>query len=215
MTDKHLRHQLLAMRAEDLRIRQELMASGELGDSYAPRMEEVHGRNAARLRELIGVYGWPAEDVAGKDGSEAAWLVAQQAIGEPEFQRESLRLLRACAAEGRVPVWQAAYLEDRIAMYEGRPQRYGTQWLDDAADGRARPWRLEEPMHVNELRAEVGLEPMRPIPERGRELSPDHRQQIEDNQRWWEEWLASRGWPRSRSKAATQAPRTLTSGGET
>ena len=30
----------------------------------------------------------------------------------------------------------AAYLEDRIAMYERRPQRFGTQWLDDTRDGR-------------------------------------------------------------------------------
>jgi hypothetical protein len=34
-------------------------------------MEAVHRRNAARLRELIALHGWPAEDIAGKDGAEA------------------------------------------------------------------------------------------------------------------------------------------------
>ena len=120
----------------------------------------------------------------------------QHAIGEPEFQREALQLLRACAASGRAPAWHAAYLEDRIAMYEGRPQRYGTQWLDDPVDGRLRPWDLEDPQRVNELRAGVGLEPMRPIPDRGSELPAEKRQQIEENHRWWQQWLAGAGWRR-------------------
>jgi hypothetical protein len=36
------------------------------------KMEAVHIGNAARLRELIAVHGWPDESLAGKDGAEAA-----------------------------------------------------------------------------------------------------------------------------------------------
>jgi len=192
--DDGLRRELLEMRAEDTRVRQELLESGELGGSYVPRMEDVHTRNAARLRELIAVYGWPGEDIAGKDGAEAAWLIAQHAIGEPDFQRETLGLLQACAMAKRVPLWHAAFLEDRIAMYEGRPQRYGTQWMDDPVDGRIRPWKLAEPHRVNQLRAEVGLGPLHPDPEPGPELGLEQRRKIEENQRWWEDWLRSKGW---------------------
>lgn len=196
MVDEALRAELLAMRAEDLRVRQELIDVNELGGSYVPRMEAVHIKNAARLRELIALHGWPAEDLVGQDGAEAAWLVAQHAVGEPDFQRQALHYLRDCAAQGRVPPWHAAYLEDRIAMYEGRPQRYGTQWLDDPSDGRARPWKLADPDRVNELRALVGLKPLQPIPERGPELSPQEQQAILENQRWWEQWLVRKGWRR-------------------
>src|SRR6478735_4075008 len=45
----------------------------------------------------------------------------------------------------------------------GRPQHYGTQWLEDPIDGRIRPWKLAGPERVNELRAEAGLEPMHPF----------------------------------------------------
>ena len=83
MVNEQLRQDLLAMRAEDGNVRQELVDSGELGGPSVPRMEEVHRKNAARLRELIALYGWPAEDIAGQDGAEAAWLIAQHAIGEP------------------------------------------------------------------------------------------------------------------------------------
>src|ERR1700728_404343 len=87
MVDDELRRELITMREEDSRVRAELMAANELGGAYVPRMEEVHTRNAARLRELIERHGWPAEDIAGKDGAEAAWIIVQHAIGEPEFQR--------------------------------------------------------------------------------------------------------------------------------
>jgi hypothetical protein len=105
-----------------------------------------------------------------------------------------LKLLLACAEEGRTSARHAAYLEDRIAMYEGRPQRFGTQWIDDSRDGRARPWKLAEPNRVNELRAEAGLGPLHPIPEPGPELRPEKQKEMEDNRRWWEDCLASKGW---------------------
>jgi hypothetical protein len=194
MIDEGLRQELVAMRAEDLRVRAELVASGELGGPYVPRMEAVHRKNVARLRELIAQHGWPAADIAGDDGAEAAWLIAQHAIGEPEFQRDVLRRLLDCAAEGRVPRWHAAYLEDRIALHEGRPQRFGSQWIDDPIDGRARPWQIADPARVDELRAGVGLGPLPTVPERGPELPPDERQRREADHQWWLEWLASRGW---------------------
>jgi hypothetical protein len=191
---EELRQELLALRAEDHRVRQELIDAGELGGPYVPRMEGVHRKNAARLRELIAQYGWPAEDIAGRDGAEAAWLIAQHAVGEPDFQRRALALVGACVAEARVPAWHAAYLEDRVALHEGRPQRYGTQWWQDPADGRHRPWTLADADRVNDLRGAVGLGPMPPTPELGPALRPKEREEIERNNRWWQEWLISRGW---------------------
>ena len=116
MINDALRQELQAMRDEDLRVRAELVASGDLEGEYVPQMEGVHKRHASRLRELIDRHGWPSEDIAGKGGSEAAWRIAQHAIGEPEFQRQVLKMLHASMARGQVPPWQAAYLEDRIAM---------------------------------------------------------------------------------------------------
>ena len=184
------------MRAEDVRIRKGCWNPASWGARMFRKMEAVHIRNAARLRELIAVHGWPDEAIAGKEGAEAAWLIVQHAIGEPEFQQEMLRLLRACANAKRVPLWQAAYLEDRIAMYEARPQRYGTQWLDDPLDGRIRPWTLAEPDRVNELRTTVGLGPLHAIPEPGPELPLGEQRKIVENQQWWEHWLTSKGWRR-------------------
>lgn len=192
-----LRSELLAMRAEDSRVRQYLLDSGALGGAYVPQMEAVHVRNASRLRELIAVHGWPDEHIAGRDGAEAAWLIVQHAIGEPEFQRAMLEVLRACAAHNRVPFWHVAYLEDRIAMLEGRPQQYGTQWIDDPVDGRIRPWKLADPIRVNELRRTAGIGPLPEIPGPGPRLPLEERRKIEENQQWWTDWLTSKGWRRA------------------
>ena len=197
MHNEELSRELIAMRDEDMRVRSELVAANELGGAYVPRMEAVHIRNAARLRELIERYGWPAEDIAGKDGAEAAWLIAQHAIGEPEFQRRALLLIQECAAELRVPAWHAAYLEDRVALHEGRPQRFGTQWVDDPHDGRIRPWTLADPEGVNDLRAAVGLSGLHPIPEPGPDLPADRQEEARENIHWWKTWLLSKGWPAS------------------
>jgi hypothetical protein len=194
MTDESLRAELLAMRSEDLRVRQELVDADELGGHYVPRMEEVHRRNALRLAKIISAHGWPGEDLVGTDGAEAAWLIAQHAIGHPELQHHALLLLQDAAERGRVPKWHSAYLEDRIAMHEHRPQRFGTQWLDDPRDGRIRPWALAEPERIDELRASVGLQPLRPIPEPGPGLPHEEQQAILENQRWWEDWLSKAGW---------------------
>jgi len=191
MVNLALRQELVAMKQEDLRVRKELADAGELGGPYVPRMEAVHVRNAARLRELIAEHGWPTEEIAGKDGAEAAWFITQHAIGEPDFQRSVLNLQ---AAAGKVPDWHAAYLEDRIAMQEGRPQRFGSQWMDDPRDGLIRPWKLADPENVNSLRASVGLDPLRAIPKPGPELSDEEQRRLRENQRCWEEWLASKGW---------------------
>ena len=194
MLKEELCAELIALREQDLRVRKELLDAGLLGGTYVTRMEAVHVKNAQRLRQIIAEYGWPAEDIAGKDGAEAAWMIAQHAVGEPDFQREVLHLVQDCAAAGRVPGWHAAYLEDRIALHEGRPQRYGSQWIDDPHDGRVRPWTLADPDRVNELRASVGLNPLSPIPERGPALPEEQQRAIQANAQWCRDWLESKGW---------------------
>ena len=114
--DEALREELTAMRAEDLRVRDELLRSGELGQGYAPRMEAVHRRNASRLQEIIAQHGWPDIELVGSDGAMAAWFIAQHAIGDPDFQRQALTLVQEKVKQGRATAAQEAYLFDRIAI---------------------------------------------------------------------------------------------------
>jgi hypothetical protein len=192
LVNEALRAELVAMRAEDLRVREELLGSGQLGNGYSPTMEAVHRRNAQRLREIIAEYGWPDTELAGSDGTLAAWFIAQHAIGEPDFQRYALALIEEKVKHGEVPPAQEAYLSDRVAMYEGRPQRYGTQSLP-CSDGQYRRWTTEDPEHLNERRAAVGLPPVEDDPPET-EPTPEARAEYEGWLKGYEDWLQRSGW---------------------
>lgn len=66
-----VRDPLLALVREDEKVRAELAADGALFQGYHPRMREVHERNAAVLREIIDMHGWPGFALAGPDGAAA------------------------------------------------------------------------------------------------------------------------------------------------
>lgn len=187
-----LREALLALQRRDLEVRAALAADGCLYDGYHPQMEEVHRENAAALRRLIAEFGWPHEAIAGKDGAEAAWLVAQHAISEPAFQRACRDLLATEAQLGRVPRWHHAYLEDRINVSEGKPQRFGTQ-IDLTPDGPV-VCEVAEPHRLDERRKEVGLTPIR---ERVKAMKGDPRPSVEQFQARKaaeREWRVKVGW---------------------
>ena len=190
--NEKLRDELVAMRAEDLRVRDELMNSGELGKGYVPRMRQLHERNAARLRELIAEHGWPDTDSAGTEGTLAAWFIAQHAVGEPDFQREALRLIREKLRLGKVPAAQEAYLSDRIALHEGRPQRFGTQSVP-CPDGNYRRWKTEDPEGLNERRVRAGMQPVADDPPET-EPTPASLAEYQDWLRDFEQWLRESGW---------------------
>jgi hypothetical protein len=154
-----LRRHLLQMLDEDRRVRARLADSGELFQGYAPEMADVHRRNAQELQAIIERVGWPSSTLVGEDGAHAAWVILQHAIGFPELQRRSLRLLEEAAARGKADRAHVAHLEDRICFFERRPQRYGTQF-DWDPQGQMSPWLLEDPEHVDDHRRAVGLGPL-------------------------------------------------------
>ncbi|MXX68609.1 MAG: hypothetical protein F4Y74_06580 [Gemmatimonadales bacterium] len=193
-----LRDELLEMARRDRQVRAELVASGELFDvGYEPRMARVHERNARRLRRIIESVGWPGTDLVGLDGAEAAWLILQHAIAEPDLQRHALPLLQAAAREGTASPGQAAMLEDRIRFFEGRPQRYGTQF-DWDAEGNLSPGDVEEPQRLDERRRATELPSLAEQMEEARTRATSEGDQppadYEAYAKARDEWAASVGW---------------------
>ena len=198
--DENLRQELLAMLAEDLSVREELAVDGSLFEGYHPRMEAVHRKNAARLAEFIGRYEWPGRSLVGDDGAEAAWMIVQHAISEPDLQRKALALIQEAVARGEAQAWQAAMLEDRIRGFEGKLQIYGTQFdWDDGREMSPYPG-IEDPEQVDERRRQVGLEPLADAIKRRRAAIAQSNEKPPRNIAEWrrreEEWAQSVGWRR-------------------
>jgi hypothetical protein len=192
-----IRLELLAMVQEDRRVRAELTADGTLFGGYHARMHEVHDRHAARLARILDDHGWPVESRAGADGAEAAWLIVQHAIACPALQRRALGEMIAAAGRGEVPPWQPAMLEDRIRVFEGRPQRYGTQ-LDWDADGQLSPLPIEVPASLDERRKSVGLGPLEEAVAARRQAATQGNERPPADwgtrQREMQAWLREVGW---------------------
>jgi uncharacterized protein DUF6624 len=168
--NQSVRDVLIAMDSRDQAVRAQLAADGSLFEGYHPRMAEVHRANAARLREIIAQFGWPGHGLVGEEGAHAAWRIAQHAIGEPGFMRQCRDLLERAAAAADVPHWQFAFIDDRIRVFEGRPQRYGTQ-LRGGPNG-LEPCPLEDAARVEGLRRELGLPSLAEIVSRARANAP-------------------------------------------
>lgn len=189
-----LREKLLAMRAEDGRVRGELAESGELFDGYHPAMERVHLKNARELERLVDEHGgWLGKSIVGANGADAAWLIVQHAISLPEFSRRCLKLIEKAVAEREAEPYRAAYLRDRIIFFENRPQRYGTQ-SDWNADGLMEVWTLEDSEKVNEHRRAVGLEPLESMTWENAETRENKPKDYTKRQSEFDAWATRVGW---------------------
>ncbi|MFB8085903.1 DUF6624 domain-containing protein [Streptomyces sp. NPDC055992] len=115
-------------------------------------------RHGDRLGEIMDEYGWPTAELVGEEAARAAWLIAQHSDRQLDVQRRALHLMRQAVSAGSASPRELAFLRDRTLVNEGHKQVYGTQ-IAGMKDGAPIPWPCEEPERVNDLRAEVGIEP--------------------------------------------------------
>lgn len=164
--NEELRTELLRMAEEDRRIREELLYSGQLPKkNYSPVMRRVHERNNARIKEIIEQFGWTGRNLVDEDGGEAAWIIVQHAVLEPDFQKRCVPLLEYAVAAGEAPLWQLAYLKDRVLKANGEPQLYGTQY-ESGENGKSVPYKIHDEANVDARRREAGLPTMEENTER-------------------------------------------------
>ncbi len=121
-------------------------------------ISDVDAYDTAQLKRLLRVYDWFTIDEFGPTADESGWLLVQHADLDPAFQKEVLARLARLYVSGRTSRSNYAFLYDRVAVAEGRAQRYGTQGA--CAKGRWTPDASEDPGLLDERRAAMGLEPI-------------------------------------------------------
>jgi hypothetical protein len=147
---------------KDHSMRETLLRKGILNDTYHPEMEKVHIENARKLAALIEKMGFPVLSNAGEKGVRHSWLIIHHAISLPDFMRECLLQMRLAGAQNDYPLELLAYIEDRVAYFEGRPQLYGTSvdWID----GEWRRTPIEDISKLDLRRKSLGLPPIAQVP---------------------------------------------------
>lgn len=155
---------LRQMKAEDQLPREALMSlpsgewTGPVGKRIGDMMAANDRANTAELKGLLTQHGWPRRDELGEEADDAAWLIVQHADQDLPFQKRVLALLDAARRDGGTKPEHYAYLSDRVAVSEKRPQLYGTQGRCLRA-GLWEPDPVAEPEALDERRRELGMGP--------------------------------------------------------
>lgn len=131
---------------------------GRVKYSDVPRIFQqidiVDRTNTSKLAALVKACGWPKRSVLGEKATGDAWLLAQHA--EPQAQRQFLPFVEAAVRAREASPVHLAYLADRVAVHEARPQEYGTQ-LHQAGSCKFKFSQLDNPARVDERRQAIGL----------------------------------------------------------
>ena len=145
--NKKLHDQLIGMLKRDQRERM----GGALGEGDEARTE--------RLKKILDKHGWPTYGLVGEDGEDAAWAIAQHSDHDLAFQKKALELLRVAVAVDQASPGNLAYLTDRVAVAQGKPQSYGTQ-VGCGPNGPAPATPIRDKANVEERRKAAGLDPL-------------------------------------------------------
>ncbi|HEY1195038.1 DUF6624 domain-containing protein [Flavobacterium sp.] len=156
MDNKTISKRIIELKNTDLELRAKLIESKKLSEGYNEEMEKLHLQNAAILEEIINSIGYPTIDKVGKEASEAAWLIIQHSIALPHFMKKCADQLQNAVDQKKADPINLAYLNDRIAVLEEKPQLYGTQF-DWDENGDLSPNLFDDLQMVNQRRKSVGL----------------------------------------------------------
>lgn len=164
-------HELDTVRTDDQKYRQrmmELIQSGVKMDSawisknqsFIIGMKGMKAQDSidlVKVEAIINKYGWLGTDVVGEEGNTTLFLVIQHS--GLKVQEKYLPMMKEAAKNGKADPADLALLEDRVEMYNGRPQIYGSQ-LKAGTDGKYFIYTIIDEKNIDKRRAEVGLMPL-------------------------------------------------------
>ena len=117
--------------------------------------------NIQQVSKIINEFGYPGKSIVGKPTNTVAWSVIQHSKRIEEY----FPLIKKAGIENELPMTLVAMMEDRMLMYQGLPQKYGTQASGhEIKDPKTNEiiwesfiWPIESPSSVNQLRKEIGF----------------------------------------------------------
>jgi len=163
--DKPLQTQLLQILETDQKYRRLIdsvyksygMESGQMKEFW----QIIHKQDSINLvgvKAILDKQGWVGPQKIGTQANQALFLVIQHS--DQTTQEKYLPMMREAAKKGDAQPSDLALLEDRVALEQGRKQRYGSQIGTDEATGKPYVLPLEDPANVDKRRATVGLPPL-------------------------------------------------------
>lgn len=156
--NKPLRSKLKNMMKKDQEIRYKYLnarkavpSDTNLINTLAKEMAKIDRMNVKEVCKILDSCGWVGKEQIG-DACNALWIIIQHS--NLNIQKKYLPFIREATKKGDISHSQLAMLEDRINVWSGLPQKYGSQIIK----GNIAP--LLDTLKVDEWRKEVGLPPL-------------------------------------------------------
>lgn len=116
-------------------------------------IKALGAENVSALVSMVPTEGWFSNKTYGQQAATGAFLVVQHA--DTPLQKRFLPAIEAMAQRNEALWSEYALMYDRIAVAEGRLQRYGTQM--HCVAGKMTPQPTEEPDQLEVRRAPMGF----------------------------------------------------------
>ncbi|MEM8682155.1 MAG: DUF6624 domain-containing protein [Pseudomonadota bacterium] len=120
----------------------------------------IDAESGVFIKQALESYDWIDIKRFGEAASNQAWLLAQHADTDVAFQADALDRMAAYLDSGGVSKRNYAYLWDRVAVNQGRLQRYGTQPESGCVDGQLTLKPSEDPDNLDARRQAMGMGPV-------------------------------------------------------
>ncbi len=162
LTLEQIAAELTAMRNLDQELVRE-STGAPLPPAEVNRIRAIDRAHAARLSEIVDHIGWPTRELVGIEAAQGAFVVVQHAGHAPDLQNRCLALMVDQVEQGKLPAPYVALLTDRIRLFTGQPQVFGTQMTfvtgDDGVARCVPAVAIEDPANLDARRDLMGLPP--------------------------------------------------------
>ena len=157
-----IRVSLEEMFETDQRYRKQLNEKIQNGEPFdqelVTKMNQADSSNQQHVIRLLNSHGWLEKSKIGEKAADALFYIIQHA--DIKIMEQYFDQLKALANDNEADKVSAAMMEDRILMYNGKKQIYGTQAKSRVkVDGTSEYfiWPIEDATHVITRRSDVGF----------------------------------------------------------
>lgn len=155
---------LLDMRQREQELQAKIDEASDLhGDEQAlfeldEQQQKMQTEHISQLQQILNKDGWVSSKKYGKTACEQALTTLKNADGE--LLESRLDMLLNAAKNGEANPAEVAFIHDKVLVYQGKEQRYGTQIGFNEKKGINDVYPIQDEANVNERRRKVGLEPI-------------------------------------------------------
>ncbi|RSK31249.1 hypothetical protein EI290_14340 [Hymenobacter metallilatus] len=163
--NRPLKQQLDSIYASDQGGRQQYAEIQKQYGDKSPQMQALwkeieakDARNLQKITALLDAHGWPTKAEVGNMGTQTVFLVIQHS-NLPTLEKY-FPMARQAAERGDLAKSALALMQDRLLMWQGKPQIYGSQLHTDPKTNKMVFYTIQDEAHVDERRAAIGMEPL-------------------------------------------------------